>query len=243
MADILSLNIEHKDGKREIGSITDKLREIQTRFDSELHQLKTQAEWDTFTLAFFGETNAGKSTILESLRILFKEESRQELLRQHADDLEKFEKELTAHLKKVREGLHALYSEYTEELITIRDGTNQLIRIAQHETQERNAIAKTEADAKILIAQQESMARLEALQQEVMQRQQIEETESKVRLKIAEQESRVRLDIAQQEASQRLKIEQANALSRIKVRLTLFSAGGIVIGAVSAIALLKMTGA
>ena len=84
MADILSLNVEHKDGKREIGNITDKLRDIQTRFDSELHQLETQAEWDTFTLAFFGETNAGKSTIIESLRILFKEESRQALLQQHA---------------------------------------------------------------------------------------------------------------------------------------------------------------
>ena len=60
MADILALNVEHKDGKREIGNITDKLRDIRGRFDSELQQLKTHAEWDTFTLAFFGETNAGK---------------------------------------------------------------------------------------------------------------------------------------------------------------------------------------
>ena len=99
MADILSLNVEHKDGKREIGNITEKLRDIQNRFDSELQQLKTHAEWDTFTLAFFGETNAGKSTIIESLRILFKEETRQALLQQHANDLEQFAQALTASVK------------------------------------------------------------------------------------------------------------------------------------------------
>ncbi len=212
MADILSLNIGHKDGKREIGNITDKLRDIQNRFDSELHQLKTQAEWDTFTLAFFGETNAGKSTIIESLRILFKEESRQALLQQHSDDLEPFMQALTVHLEHVREGLHALYSEYTSELTAISQSTDRLTRIAQHEAQERNTIAKAEADARVLLAQQETQARLEAQQQEAAHCQQLAETEAKARQKLAEQESSARLAAEQQEASQRLQIEQANAL-------------------------------
>lgn len=232
MADILSLNVEHKDGKREIGNITEKLRDIQTRFDSELHQLKTHAEWDTFTLAFFGETNAGKSTIIESLRILFKEESRQALLQQHADDLEQFSQALDAHLENVREGLHALYSEYTDELTVISQSTDRLTRIAQQEAQERNTIAKAEADARILLAQQEAQARLEAQQQEAAHRQQL-----------AEEESSARLAAEQQEVSQRLQIEQANALSRFKVRLALFGGGGFLIGATVAAALLKMAGA
>lgn len=242
-ASILSLNIEHKDGKREIGNITDKLRDIQTRFDRELHQLETQAEWDTFTLAFFGETNAGKSTIIESLRILFKEESRQALLRQHADDLEQFTQALTNHLESVRKGLHALYTEYTDELTAISQSTDRLMRIAQHEVQERTAIAKAESDAKILLAQQEANARLDAQQQEAAHHQQLAETEAKARLKIAEQESIARLDAEQKEASQRLRIEQENAISRFKVRLALFVGGGILIGATAATALLKMTGA
>ena len=232
MADILSLNVEHKDGKREIGNITEKLRDIQTRFDSELHQLKTHAEWDTFTLAFFGETNAGKSTIIESLRILFKEESRQALLQQHADDLEQFSQALDAHLENVREGLHALYSEYTDELTVISQSTDRLTRIAQQEAQERNTLAKAEADARILLAQQEAQARLEAQQQEAAHRQQL-----------AEEESSARLAAEQQEVSQRLQIEQANALSRFKVRLALFGGGGFLIGATVAAALLKMAGA
>ena len=243
MADILSLNVEHKDGKREIGTITDKLRDIQKRFQSELHQLESQAEWDTFTLAFFGETNAGKSTIIESLRILFKEESRQALLRQHADDLEQFTQTLTVHLERVREGLHALYSEYTDELTAISQGTDRLMRIAHHEAHERNAIAKAEADARILLAQQEARSHLEAQQQEAAHRHQLAENEANAKQKLAEQESKARLVVEQQEASQRLQIVQANALSRFKVRLALFSGGGILIGATAAAAFLKLAGA
>jgi septal ring factor EnvC (AmiA/AmiB activator) len=243
MADILALNVEHKEGKREIGNITDKLRDIQTRFDSELHQLKTHAEWDTFTLAFFGETNAGKSTIIESLRILFKEESRQALLQQHADDLEQFTQALTVHLERVREGLHALYSEYTGELAAISQGTARLAQIAQHEAQERSRIAQAEADARAQLAQQETQARLEAQQQEAARRQQLAEAEAAARNKLAEQEASARLAAEQQEAAQRLQIEQAHAASRFKVRLALFGVGGILIGATAAVALLKLAGA
>ena len=184
MADILSLNVEHKDGKREIGNITDKLRDIQTRFNSELHQLKSQAEWDTFTLAFFGETNAGKSTIIESLRILFKEESRQALLQQHADDLEQFKQAVTAHLENVREGLHALYREYTDELTAISQSTDRLARITQHEAQARLEAQQQEASHRQQLAEKESRARLAAEQQEASQRLQIEQANALSRFKV-----------------------------------------------------------
>lgn len=221
MADILALNVEHKEGKREIGNITDKLRDIQTRFDSELHQLKTHAEWDTFTLAFFGETNAGKSTIIESLRILFKEESRQALLQQHADDLEQFTQALAVHLEHVREGLHALYSEYTEELASISKSTARLAQILQHEAQQRSAIAQAEADARTRLAQQEVQARLE----------------------VQQQESSARLAQEQQEASLRLQIAEMHAASRFKIRLAVFGISGVLIGATATAALLKLIGA
>lgn len=242
MADILSLNVEHKDGKREIGNITDKLHDIQIRFDKELQQLETQAEWDTFTLAFFGETNAGKSTIIESLRILFKEESRQALLQQHADDLEQFTQAVTLHLENVREGLHALYGEYTDELVAISQSTDRLTQIVQQEARERNAISKAEADARTQLAQRETQARLDVQQQEAAHRQQLAETEAMARQKLAEQESNARLAAERQEASQRLQIEEANALSRFKVRLALFGGSGILIGATAAAAVLKLAG-
>lgn len=48
----------------------------QKKLDKAINDLKTSQEWDKFTVAFYGETNAGKSTVIEALRIFFKEESK-----------------------------------------------------------------------------------------------------------------------------------------------------------------------
>lgn len=42
----------------------------------ELEQLKKYQDWNTFIIAFYGETNAGKSTLIESLRLYFNEETK-----------------------------------------------------------------------------------------------------------------------------------------------------------------------
>ncbi len=39
----------------------------------ELESLKNNGEWEKFTIAFYGETGAGKSTLIECLRLFFKE--------------------------------------------------------------------------------------------------------------------------------------------------------------------------
>lgn len=173
MADILELNVEHKDGKREVGNMTEKLRAIQIRFDGELDQLKTHAEWDMFTMAFFGETNAGKSTIIESLRILFKEESRQALLEQNSHDLVKYEKALAEHIDQLREGLNAVYEEYVAQITDIRQGIRRLSEILHEEAMARNRIAEAEAQTRTALAEQEANARLKTEQEEAAQRLQL----------------------------------------------------------------------
>ncbi len=42
----------------------------------ELESLKNNEEWGNFTIAFYGETGAGKSTLIECLRLFFKEQSK-----------------------------------------------------------------------------------------------------------------------------------------------------------------------
>ncbi|WQV66552.1 50S ribosome-binding GTPase [Helicobacter pylori] len=42
----------------------------------ELESLKNNGEWENFTIAFYGETGAGKSTLIECLRLFFKERSK-----------------------------------------------------------------------------------------------------------------------------------------------------------------------
>ncbi len=49
------------------------LMKISEKLSKELKNLEELSEWDTFSVAFYGETNAGKSTLIETLRILLNE--------------------------------------------------------------------------------------------------------------------------------------------------------------------------
>lgn len=54
----------------------DILQKYSERTKSDLKSLRDFSEWDFLTLAFYGETNAGKSTLIEVLRIALGEESK-----------------------------------------------------------------------------------------------------------------------------------------------------------------------
>lgn len=137
MAEVDALAVEHKQGKQEIGNIMQRLRGIQAHFDGELKLLEEHAEWENFTMAFFGETNAGKSTIIESLRILFNEQARQELLEKNAHDLVAFENALIGHVNEVRHALGAVYAAYTADVAQLRQDTAALGQIVQEESSAR----------------------------------------------------------------------------------------------------------
>lgn len=64
--------------KNALDTIVQTLNELNTEFRKEIDQLAESSEWEKYCVAFFGETNAGKSTIIESLRILYDEQSRRE---------------------------------------------------------------------------------------------------------------------------------------------------------------------
>ncbi len=46
------------------------LEKFREKTNEDIRELRDISEWDTFTIAFYGETNAGKSTLIETLRIL-----------------------------------------------------------------------------------------------------------------------------------------------------------------------------
>ncbi|GAA9672086.1 hypothetical protein HpVH120_03970 [Helicobacter pylori] len=73
----------------------------------ELESLKNNEEWEKFTIAFYGETGAGKSTLIECLRLFFKELGKM-------DQQERF-KRLYANMKNYRGSEHA-------ELEKLQDG-------------------------------------------------------------------------------------------------------------------------
>ncbi len=51
-------------------------QKLESKSLKELESLKNNEEWENFTIAFYGETGAGKSTLIECLRLFFKEQSR-----------------------------------------------------------------------------------------------------------------------------------------------------------------------
>ncbi len=134
MANIAGLKVDNEDGKRQLSGISEKLRTIQANFDGELKMLEENTEWEKFTMAFFGETNAGKSTIIESLRILFEEESRQALLEQNTDDLLKFRHKLIGHVNKVRSSLNEVYVNYVADIENINSSINSLVNVVKEES-------------------------------------------------------------------------------------------------------------
>ncbi len=54
----------------------EKFKKLESEGLKELESLKNNEEWEKFTIAFYGETGAGKSTLIECLRLFFKEPSK-----------------------------------------------------------------------------------------------------------------------------------------------------------------------
>ncbi|MDE6725175.1 MAG: hypothetical protein K2J79_06180 [Ruminiclostridium sp.] len=71
-----SIDLEGEEENAELSAIKAVLKEMSESFKDEIDKLESSSEWDKFCIAYFGETNAGKSTIIESLRIIYNEESK-----------------------------------------------------------------------------------------------------------------------------------------------------------------------
>ncbi|GHQ90401.1 GTPase [Helicobacter pylori] len=85
----------------------EEFKNLESESLKELESLKNNEEWEKFTIAFYGETGAGKSTLIECLRLFFKEPSKM-------DQQERF-KRLYANIKNHESSEHA-------ELEKLQDG-------------------------------------------------------------------------------------------------------------------------
>ncbi|GAA9249527.1 hypothetical protein HpHA223_02990 [Helicobacter pylori] len=91
----------------------EKFKKLESEGLKELESLKNNEEWEKFTIAFYGETGAGKSTLIECLRLFFKERSKM-------DQQERF-KRLYANMKNHESSEHAELKELQDGAI-IGDG-------------------------------------------------------------------------------------------------------------------------
>ncbi|WP_312301157.1 DUF726 domain-containing protein [Stutzerimonas nitrititolerans] len=145
-------------------------RELLTQYQTELHtqlaELEKNAEWKTFTIAFYGETGAGKSTIIETLRILLQERSKlanqqefRELRERYGLSEEKLQQlrqvieQADAHLDELALQLNAALQRYEQPYLIAQQAIEQADRqqseraqrltaeLQQHERQHADTIA------------------------------------------------------------------------------------------------------
>lgn len=69
----LQKNSDDKQAEEYRNDAIEKLNGVKKEVVENISSLEKNSEWNTFTIAFYGETNAGKSTLIETLRILLHE--------------------------------------------------------------------------------------------------------------------------------------------------------------------------
>ncbi len=104
-----------------------KFQQLESKSLKELESLKHNEEWENFTIAFYGETGAGKSTLIECLRMFFKEQSKK-------DQQERFKK-LDSHYQEKYKDDERLIEQYDTEISdiqkTLQDLENKLISLKE----------------------------------------------------------------------------------------------------------------
>jgi hypothetical protein len=124
LSDISQINVEHVEIKEKNNEVQTKLNGIRNEFVSDIDKLEKNVIWDRFTIAFFGETNAGKSTIIESLRISMLEDEKLKSL-----NLKKsLDREISILNKKTEDAISSII-EFKER--QTRDITSQLESIKE----------------------------------------------------------------------------------------------------------------
>ncbi|GAA7826511.1 hypothetical protein HpBT0262_15210 [Helicobacter pylori] len=85
----------------------EKFKKLESEGLKELESLKNNEEWEKFTIAFYGETGAGKSTLIECLRLFFKELGKmdqQECFKRLYANMKNHESSEHAELKELQDG-------------------------------------------------------------------------------------------------------------------------------------------
>jgi len=146
MEDIENIEMENPKGNVYIEDLKSKLNKMRVSFSDEIKYLENHSEWEKFTIAFFGETNAGKSTILEALRILFSEKERQKRILENRAKKEDYAKAYIEQVDKLETDLLSLYSDYHVSSAALADNIEEIRRSVEEEIDHLSAVNLVQKD-------------------------------------------------------------------------------------------------
>ncbi|HEK0726919.1 TPA: hypothetical protein SMP59_000169 [Proteus mirabilis] len=114
----------------DISDAMDNLSLLNNHIQEELEKLKENSEWKRFTIAFYGETNAGKSTLIEALRLYLGEETKKEsqakfkeiqqqlgLTQEAFDKVRRIIMDMTKAIEAIQQEITELSKKYAEPII------------------------------------------------------------------------------------------------------------------------------
>ncbi|MQG92840.1 hypothetical protein [Pseudomonas sp. MN1F] len=259
--DVSRLDVSNDKGNAHLASVKEKLGEMKSRFDGEITYLEKHAEWDNFTIAFFGETNAGKSTIIESLRILFEEKKRQALIARNQATASDIQAVFSSKSDELIEELSTRYVNFCEDIATLGDDIGALVNQTQRDLQstrqqlehtqqdyayckERLSVATNDLDSTRQTLQgtetrladsQRALAQSQGeLQQVGLQLQGVRSDFQRSQQQLTEQGAQ--LQTAQTQLSECLRQSEAARISleqQAKLKLVIGLVGGVVIGVIA----------
>ena len=131
LTDIQKINIKNEKGNAHLEKLKNDFMELNNKFNDEINYLEANSEWEKFTIAFFGETNAGKSTILESLRIIFKEKRRQEIIHNNSITTEQLEEKFSENCDVLFYNLDEMYKYNNHQIKTFANDISKLAELYQ----------------------------------------------------------------------------------------------------------------
>ncbi|WP_297944985.1 hypothetical protein [uncultured Fibrobacter sp.] len=114
LAKLKEANSQHDEElQSRIDDVVKNIEEKNEEFKVAVESLEKDSEFEKFTIAFFGATNAGKSTIIESLRILFDEESRAKAMEKRSNNCAALKKKYEEKCVEVINNLENLKKVYS----------------------------------------------------------------------------------------------------------------------------------
>lgn len=101
-----------EDAAQAVDAILSSVDEKKLEFKKRIAELEADSEFEKFSIAFFGQTNAGKSTIIEALRVLFDEAGRKQKIKGNIFDQQRRREERVARCTEVIRRLEGLRNAY-----------------------------------------------------------------------------------------------------------------------------------
>ncbi len=122
------------------------IEDLDKKLQDEINDLEKNTEYDKFVIACYGETNAGKSTIIEMLRIYFQETQKKQeqqrfnIILQEYQTIQDNMRQIDAELQNIQISLENITQKQEYDLKELQVIDDEILKIKENETQDKGIL-------------------------------------------------------------------------------------------------------